>query len=75
MKDKANKGWIKELASKPKATETKKPYTYSKPVVQPPKPNSMAFNHRAKEHKSVKQDKTTNFAVEQSSALKTHKGK
>lgn len=75
MKDKANKGWLKEIASKPKSTNVKKPYNYSKPVVPPAKPNSMAFNHRVREQKTAKQDKTTSFTSEQTNALKSHKGK
>jgi hypothetical protein len=40
-KNSTNKGFIKELASKPKSTESKKDFKYSNPVVTP---SSSAFN-------------------------------
>jgi hypothetical protein len=73
VKDKANKGWIKEI-SKPKQTNSKKPFNYSKPVSRVDKPNNMAVNARSREYKAVKPDKDSNFAVEQLQAKETHKG-
>ncbi len=73
MKDKANKGWIKEF-SKPKKQEAKKPFAYSKEVTKSNKPNSAGTIHRAREFKSAKPTADTNFASEQVSAKESHKG-
>ena len=75
MKNKADKGWTKELAKPKQATEQKKAFNYSKPVVPTSKPNAMGTTYRAREFRSVKQDKTTNLVSEQTSAKQSHKGK
>ena len=75
LKNKPDKGWIKELSKPTKASNPKPTFGYSKPVVSPPKPNSMALNHRLREFQSVKQDKSTNICTEQNSAKTSHKGK
>ena len=67
VKDKPNQGWTKELRKTPKA-ETKKPFNYKKPVNRLDKPNDMGLNSRSRSFKTVPQDKTTNFAVEQNQA-------
>lgn len=74
MSEKPNKGWIKELKKTPSKPAEKKPFSYSKPVNKLDKPNSMAINSRTREFRSVKQDKTTNFAIEQNNAKASHKG-
>lgn len=74
MSEKPNKGWIKELKKSSPKPESKKPFSYSKPVNKLDKPNSMAINSRTREFKSVKQDKSTNFAIEQNNAKASHKG-
>jgi hypothetical protein len=74
MKNKANKGFLKEIAKNPQpATENKK-FGYSKPVSKVSGVNSLAQVHRAKEFRSVKPDKSTSLVNEQTQALKTHKG-
>lgn len=73
MAEKPNKGFLKEL-KKPAASTTKDPFSYKKPIAKIEKINSMAINTRTREFKSVKQDKTTNFAVEQNNAKASHKG-
>ena len=77
MKDKPNKGWIKELANPPKAGASGSkpdPFKYQKPVNKLDKINSMAVNSRSREYKSVKQDTTTSFKSEQNLAKASHKG-
>lgn len=75
MNKKANKGWIKELDSKAPESGPKQTFAYKAPIVPTPKTTSLGFNHRTKEHKSVKADKSTNFSIEQAKALASHKGK
>lgn len=74
MKDKPNRGFLKEIKKTPAQPKPKDPFTYKKPVSKIDKINSMAINSRTREFKSVKQDKTTNFAVEQKNAKASHKG-
>lgn len=74
MAEKPNKGFIKELKKTSAQPKEKTPFAYKKPVAKVDKINSMAINSRTREHRSVKQDKTTNFAVEQTSARASHKG-
>lgn len=73
MKDKANKGFLKEI-SKPKKTESKKPFSYSAPVNKVDKPLNMGKTARSREYKAVSPDKKSNFAIEQSVAKEGHKG-
>lgn len=71
MKEKPNKGWIKELSKTPQQ-DIKKPFNYNKPVSKVDNPNNMAINSRSRAYRSVKADKTTNFSVEQKSAKSSH---
>lgn len=73
MRDKPNKGFLKEIKKTPKP-QAKTPFSYKKPVSKVEQINSMAVNSRTREFKSVKQDKTTNFAIEQNNAKASHKG-
>jgi len=73
MKDKPNKGWVKELSGS-RIKQNKKPFNYSKPVSKVDNPNSMAINSRSRAYKSVKADKSTSFVKEQASAKSSHKG-
>jgi hypothetical protein len=68
MKDKANSGFIKQLASKATQSTPKKTFDYKKPVNKLDKPVNMAVNSRSREYKSVKPDKTSNLKTEQTSA-------
>lgn len=70
MKNKANKGFLKEIAKNPQTTAENKKFSYSSPVTKPSGINSMAQIHRAKELRSVKPDKTTNMVNEQASQMK-----
>lgn len=72
-KDNSNKGFLKEI-KKPYKPEKKKLFDYSKPVNKVDNPNNMAINSRARSYKSVPQDKTTNFKIEQNNAKASHKG-
>lgn len=74
MREKPNKGWIKELAKPTKQESANKPFNYNKPVSKVTNPNNMAVNSRSRQYKSVKVDKSTSFAVEQKSAKQSHKG-
>ena len=69
MKNKANKGWIKEL-SKPKVEQPKhKPFKYTKPLVTPQDTKSVSFKANSREHRTK-----SNLITEQSAHL-DHKGK
>ncbi len=72
MKDKPNKGFLKEI-KKPASQPSKTPFSYNKPISKVEKANALGFNNRNREFKSVKQDKTTNFAIEQNNAKASHK--
>lgn len=75
MKEKPNKGFIKELTrGQAKPEHGSKSFAYNKPVSKIDKVQNMAVNSRSREFKSVAQDKTTNFTSEQSSAKQSHKG-
>lgn len=75
MKDKPNKGWIKELSKTPTKLESvNKAFNYSKPVSKIDKIQNMAVNSRTREFKTVKQDKSTSFSKEQNLAKASHKG-
>lgn len=74
MKDKTKLGFLKEL-KKPTTPQPKQAFNYSKPVSKIDQPKAMGIIQRNREHKSVPVDKSTNFAVEQSSAKNSHKGK
>jgi hypothetical protein len=74
MKNKANKGFLKEIAKNPKPQVEDKKFGYNKPVSKVQGVSSQAQIHRAKEFRSVKPDKTTSLVTEQTQALKTHKG-
>jgi len=74
VRDKANKGWVKELAKPAKQDQSIKSFTYSKPVNKLDKPLNMATTSRSREFKAVKQDKKTNFSSEQIRAKEAHKG-
>lgn len=73
MKVKANQGFTKELKKSVKP-ETKKPFDYKRPVNKVDNPNNMALNSRSRAYKSVPQDKSTNFKIEQTNAKASHKG-
>lgn len=73
MKDKANKGFLKEIV-KPKQTTSKKPFSYSTPVNKVDKPLNMGHGARSREYKAVSPDKKSNFTVEQAIAKEGHKG-
>ncbi len=51
-KDQPNKGWINEIASKPKPTESKQSFTYSKPVNKVDRTKPISFNLKQREHKT-----------------------
>lgn len=72
--EKPNKGFLKEIKKPAAVSEKKKPFTYSKPVVKVEHVNSMGLTSRSKNFKSAKQDKTTNFKIEQTNAKASHKG-
>lgn len=72
MREKPKQGWLKEIKRTVKQEE-KKTFQYAKPVNKLDKPNGMAVNYRSREYKSVKADKTTNFAKEQTIAKASHK--
>lgn len=74
MKAKTNQGFLKEIKKTPKA-ETKKPFDYKRPINKVDNPNNMAINSRARAYRSVPQDKTTNFKVEQTNAKASHNPK
>lgn len=74
MAEKPNKGWIKELGKKPTPAKPKDTFNYNKPVSKVDKINSMAINSRSREYKSVSQDKSTSFTIEQNKAKASHKG-
>ena len=74
MKNKANKGFLKEIAKNPQPQVENKKFAYSKPVSKVQGVSSQAQIHRAKEFRSVKPDKTTSLVNEQAQALKSHKG-
>ncbi len=71
-KDNPNKGWTKELAKSPKAPESKKAFSYNKPINKVDNPNSMAVGSRQRAYRSVPQDKTTSFKAEQTIAKASH---
>lgn len=73
MKAKPNQGFTKEIKKTVK-TESKKPFDYKRPINKVDNPNNMAINSRARAYRSVPQDKTTNFKVEQNNAKASHKG-
>jgi hypothetical protein len=75
VKSKVKTGFLKELKSPASQGQSeKKAFDYSKPVSKVERVQNMAVNSRAREHRSVKQDTSTNFAVEQRSAKDSHKG-
>lgn len=67
-------GFTKEI-KRATAQPPKQAFNYSKPVNKVSPVNNMAVNSRSREYRSVKDDKTTNFAVEQNLAKQSHKGK
>lgn len=73
MKARAKQGFLKEIAKTPKP-EAKKPFSYNKAINKVDNPNNMAINSRSRAYRSVPQDKTTNFKVEQTNAKASHKG-
>lgn len=75
MKNKANQGFMKQVTKSPTPQPPKQPFNYSKPVTKVSPVQNMAVNSRNREFKSVKEDKSTNFAVEQNGAKQSHKGK
>ena len=75
MKEKPNKGFLKELAKSPQKPLEDKKLTYSKAITKPADVQSYAFISRSRALRSVKPDKTTNIVNEQKNALLTHKGK
>ncbi len=74
MKEKPNKGFIKELGKSSTKPTPKDSFTYNKPVNKLDKVNNMAVNSRSREYKSVSSDKTSNFKSEQNLAKASHKG-
>lgn len=74
MKEKPNKGFIKELGKPPAKPSAKDSFTYNKPVTKLDKINNMAVNSRSREYKSVSADKVSNFKSEQNIAKASHKG-
>lgn len=73
MKARAKQGFLKEIKKTPKP-EPKKPFDYKRPINKVDNPNNMAINSRSRAYRSVPQDKTTNFKVEQTAAKAAHKG-
>ena len=73
MRAKPKQGFIKEIGKTPVA-QTKKAFTYSRPINKVDNPNNMAINSRARAQRSVPMDKTTNFKIEQTNAKASHKG-
>lgn len=73
MKDKPKQGFIKEIKKTP-VIQAKKAFDYKKPVNKVDNPNNMAINSRSRTYRSVPQDKTTSFKVEQTNAKASHKG-
>lgn len=75
MKNKAKNGFTKELANPAKpGASANKPFAYSKPISKVERVQNLAVNSRTREHRSVKQDKSTSFVLEQKSAKESHKG-
>lgn len=73
VKDKKNQGFLKEINKTPIA-QVKKSFDYKRPVNKVDNPNNMALNSRSRAYKSVPQDKSTNFKIEQTNAKASHKG-
>lgn len=73
MKSRPKQGFIKEIAKTP-VVPTKVPFQYKKPINKVDNPNNMAINSRSRAQRSVPQDKTTNFKIEQTNARASHKG-
>jgi hypothetical protein len=70
----AKQGFIKQLSSKATPATPNKTFTYNKPISKIDKIQNMAVNSRTREHRSSKQDSSTNFAIEQKNAKQSHKG-
>lgn len=75
MKEKPKQGFIKEISKRASPQSLKQAFEYSKSVNKVAPIQNMAFDSRNREFKSVKENKLTNFSVEQTNAKQSHKGK